>query len=169
MAGRALFKKLSHIPHYLKPFFGFPLHFEWNSTLDWISIQSGAFSQPKKQSYTWQLWKWYHIRFCCCCSEMNYQLMNFYLRYYSLIKISFEVFILLFCDLVLVTQSYPTLSDPIDWGQPGSSVHGILQARILEWVVKPSRGFSDLNVCHFLWNVPLHYTYTLTLFFLLLS
>ena len=33
---------------------------------------------------------------------------------------------------VLVTQSCPTLCDPIDWGPPGSSVHGILQARILE-------------------------------------
>ena len=29
-------------------------------------------------------------------------------------------------------QSCPTLHDPMDWGPPGSSVHGILQARILE-------------------------------------
>ena len=33
-----------------------------------------------------------------------------------------------------VTQSCPTLCDPIDCSPPGSSVHGILQARILEWV-----------------------------------
>ena len=31
-------------------------------------------------------------------------------------------------------QSYPTLCDPTDCSLPGSSVHGILQARILEWV-----------------------------------
>ena len=31
-------------------------------------------------------------------------------------------------------QSCPTLCDPIDGSSPGSSVHGILQARILEWV-----------------------------------
>ena len=31
-----------------------------------------------------------------------------------------------------VTQSYPTLSDPIDCSPPGSSVHGIFQARVLE-------------------------------------
>ena len=31
-------------------------------------------------------------------------------------------------------QSYPTLCDPIDGSPPGSSVPGILQARILEWV-----------------------------------
>ena len=31
-----------------------------------------------------------------------------------------------------VAQSCPTLSDPMDWSLPGSSVHGISQARILE-------------------------------------
>ena len=30
-------------------------------------------------------------------------------------------------------QSYPTLSDPMDCSLPGSSVHGIFQARVLEW------------------------------------
>ena len=32
-----------------------------------------------------------------------------------------------------VAQSYPTLSDPTDCSLPGSSVHGIFQARVLEW------------------------------------
>ena len=32
-----------------------------------------------------------------------------------------------------VTQSYLTLSDPMDCSLPGSSVHGIFQARVLEW------------------------------------
>ena len=32
-----------------------------------------------------------------------------------------------------VAQSCPTLSDPMDCGLPGASVHGILQARALEW------------------------------------
>ena len=36
--------------------------------------------------------------------------------------------------VVLVTQSCPTLCDPMDCSLPGSSVHGILQARILVWV-----------------------------------
>ena len=30
-------------------------------------------------------------------------------------------------------QSCPTLSDPMDCGPPGSSIHGIFQARVLEW------------------------------------
>ena len=32
-----------------------------------------------------------------------------------------------------VVQSCPTLSDPMDCSPPGSSIHGILQARVLEW------------------------------------
>ena len=35
---------------------------------------------------------------------------------------------------VLVAQLCPTLWDPVDYSPPGSSVHGILLARILEWV-----------------------------------
>ena len=38
---------------------------------------------------------------------------------------------------VKVTQSCPTLCDPMDCSLPGSSVHGILQARIMEWVAIP--------------------------------
>ena len=45
-----------------------------------------------------------------------------------------------------VTQSCPTLCNPMDRGLPGSSVHGILQARILEWVaISFSRGSSQLR------------------------
>ena len=35
-------------------------------------------------------------------------------------------------------QLCPTLCDPMDCGPPGSSINGILQARILEWVALPS-------------------------------
>ena len=35
-------------------------------------------------------------------------------------------------------QSCPTLCDSMDRSPPGSSVHGILQARILEWVAMPA-------------------------------
>ena len=38
------------------------------------------------------------------------------------------------CVCVLVTQLCPTLWDPMDCNSTGSSVHGILQTRILEWV-----------------------------------
>ena len=42
-----------------------------------------------------------------------------------------------------VAQSCPSLCDPVDCSPPGSSVHGIIQARILEWVaISFSRGSS---------------------------
>ena len=45
---------------------------------------------------------------------------------------------------VLVPQSCLTLCDPMDYSPPGSSIHGILQARTLEWVAVPSsRGSSQ--------------------------
>ena len=46
--------------------------------------------------------------------------------------------------LCLVAQSCPTLRDLMDCSPPGFSVHGVLQARILEWVAVPfSRGSSQ--------------------------
>ena len=42
-----------------------------------------------------------------------------------------------------IAQSCPTLCDPMECSQPGSSLHGIFQARILEWVsISFSRGYS---------------------------
>ena len=41
-----------------------------------------------------------------------------------------------------VTQSCPTLSDPMDCSPPGSSIHGIFQARVLEW---GAIAFSDVS------------------------
>ena len=42
-----------------------------------------------------------------------------------------------------VTQSCPTLRDPMDCSLPSSSIHGIFQARVLEWV---AIAFSDVYV-----------------------
>ena len=48
------------------------------------------------------------------------------------------------CFCCLVAKSCPTLRDPMDYSLPGSSVHGISQARILEWVaISFSRGSSQ--------------------------
>ena len=43
---------------------------------------------------------------------------------------------------VLVTQSCPTLCNPLDCSSTGSSIHGFLQARILEWVALSLSGRS---------------------------
>ena len=51
-----------------------------------------------------------------------------------------------------VTQSCPTLSDPMDCSLPGSSIHGIFQARVLEWGAiafskkRHSKGYHGRNL-----------------------
>ena len=53
---------------------------------------------------------------------------------------------MLFCIMCVcsVVKSYPTLCDPMDCSLPGSSVYGISQARILEWVaISSSRESSQ--------------------------
>ena len=48
------------------------------------------------------------------------------------------------CVCAKSLQSYSTLYDSMDCSPPGSSVHGTLQARILEWAAMPSsRGSSQ--------------------------
>ena len=54
--------------------------------------------------------------------------------------ISFEVKV-----KVLVAQLCLTLYDPMNCSLPGSSIHGILQARILEWVAIPFSSGSSLG------------------------
>ena len=44
------------------------------------------------------------------------------------------------CVEVLDTQSCPTVCDPMNCSLPGSSIHGILQVRILKWLPFPSPG-----------------------------
>ena len=48
----------------------------------------------------------------------------------------------LLCAHAKSLQSYLILFNPVDCSPPGSSVHGILQARILEWVAMPSPGIE---------------------------
>ena len=50
-----------------------------------------------------------------------------------------------------VAQSCPTLSDPMDCTLPGFSIHGIFQARVLEW--------GAIAVCHTTTKISHNYTY----------
>ena len=45
-------------------------------------------------------------------------------------------------------QLFPILCDPVDCSPPGSSVHGILQAKILEWVAMPYSVWSTCFIKH---------------------
>ena len=53
-----------------------------------------------------------------------------------------------------VAQSCLTLCDPMDCSLPGSSIRGILQARVLEWVSipLPRQGSSPCLLCHLQWQ-----------------
>ena len=68
--------------------------------------------------------------------EVMIMLLRYVFCYYF--KVHDNVLMDLDCCCCSVTKSYPTPCDPIDCSPPGSSVHGILQARILEWVAMPS-------------------------------
>ena len=51
-----------------------------------------------------------------------------------------------------VAQSYPTLCNPMDCSLPGSSIHGIFQARVLEWVaIAFSESKSNQPILDFAW------------------
>ena len=52
-----------------------------------------------------------------------------------------------------VAQSCPTLSDPMDCSLPGSSIHGIFQARVLEWLKPfiycfPDSSTGEVSACN---------------------
>ena len=62
------------------------------------------------------------------------------------------ILISILCKCAKFLQSCPALCDPVDCGRPGSSVHGILQARILEWVAMPSSTPRDWTcICYLFW------------------
>ena len=62
-----------------------------------------------------------------------------------------------------VAQSCPTLCDPMDYRLPGCSVHGILQARILEWVALPSSRESSNPITLAFSSPEMPFSYTLCL------
>ena len=59
-----------------------------------------------------------------------------------------------------VAQSCPTLHNPVDCSPPGSSVHGIFQARALEWgaIASSCRSQNNPGICQRHSHIPLHLT-----------
>ena len=77
--------------------------------------------------------------------------INFYWNTLYMCCIALQCPVSLYCTArwtsyayCLVTQSCLTLCDPMVYSPPGSSVHGILQERVLEWVAMPSSRGSSL-------------------------
>ena len=67
--------------------------------------------------------------------------------FYIFIDINIKIYLINMKVKVLAPQSCPTLCNLMDYGPLGSSVHGILQARILEWVaISFSMEFPDPGI-----------------------
>ena len=49
------------------------------------------------------------------------------------------------CNSMNYTELQPMNYNPMNYSLPGSSVHGILQARILEWVAMPIQGIKPMS------------------------
>ena len=81
-------------------------------------------------TYSWFVLNWRSFKILFLYYLSNY--LGF--RYFFYYIVSFPSLIIPWFTCVLVPQSCPTLCDLVYCSLPGSSVHGILQARILEWV-----------------------------------
>ena len=78
------------------------------------------------------------------CSLGNFRLFSLKAFSYWMRPTHITEWTLLHVYACFVAQLCPTLCDPMNCGPPGSSAHGILQARVLEWVAMPSsRGSSQ--------------------------
>ena len=83
------------------------------------------------------------IEYICIFVCMIYIVCFYVLIYVVSVCTYMYIYIHVVCVCVLVIQLCPTLWDPMDCSPPGSSVHRISQARILEWVAIPfSEGSS---------------------------
>ena len=70
------------------------------------------------------------------------------LAFFSFLPQAIQAILSNSCVCVLVAQSCLTLCDPMDCSLPGFSVHGILQARLLEWAAIPFPGASSQHRDH---------------------
>ena len=93
----------------------------------WAVLKAGPLNPDLSIFQVFKLWLWISAVFPCGSAPQN---VGGPRAYPGLLN-------------VLVIQSCLTLCDPIDYSLPGSPVHGISQARILEWIDIPySRGSS---------------------------
>ena len=84
------------------------------------------------------LFLWHPWTFLLLHSILSHDYSKIYVSIFSLQTINKITF-----ELLCMRASCFSLCNPMDCSQPGSSVHGILQARVLEWVTIPiSRGYS---------------------------
>ena len=119
----------------------------WVNTKPLISVQHHRFYCFSFDIYYFIFWHWETRLILSTCTSLFVQ---------SSISDHFQIYAIIFtfdmprilstlmvCVCVLVAQLCLTLGKPMDCSPPGSSVHGMLQARIMEWVaISFSRGSS---------------------------
>ena len=116
----------------------------------WISLQSKGLSRVFSNTTVQK-----HQFFGRCSAFFIFQLSHSYMTTGKTIALTRWTFVGKVLSLLFnmfseseneVAQSCPTLCNPMDCSPPGSSVHGIVQARILEWVaISSSRRSPQLS------------------------
>ena len=97
----------------------------------WATVQRVAKSRTRLSDFTFTFMLTLHFHYLLFSEYLIFTLLTSMLQY----------FIMLYVCVCWVVQSCLTLCDPLDCSPPGSSVQGIFQARILEWVaISSSRG-----------------------------
>ena len=124
----------------------------WSSVLHMVMYMFQCFSFKSPHPYLLPLIpKVYCLCLClfCCpaCRIVDIIFLNSYIQYlpFSFWLTSLCIIDSRFIHFIIseVAQSCPTLCEPMDCSLLGSSVHGIFQARVLEWVaISFSRGSS---------------------------
>ena len=72
--------------------------------------------------------------------------ISYFSFFFFFLHPSLEYMFYILLQVVLITRLCPTFCNPVDCSPPGSSVHGILQARMLKWAAIPfSRGSFQLR------------------------
>ena len=119
--------------------YGKPMEVPWKLKMELPSVQfSHTVVSDSLQPHGLQ-----HARLPCPSLSPRVCPSSYPLNWWCHPTFSSSVALFSFCEYAKLLQLYPTLCDPVDCSRPGSSVHGLLQARVLEWVAMLfSRGSS---------------------------
>ena len=102
----------------------------------WLILESGS-RASRSLHRSWEFWNWQHSSAPVYVQVLSVKASlppprnpsEIRVLYHALLFSSFPI-----CSYCSVAQLYPTLCDLLGCSPSGSSVHGILQARLLEWV-----------------------------------
>ena len=128
----------------------FPREFSWPGDQTWISrvsyIGGRALyhwaTEEVQLSYNSNWLHWCKSKVIHMNTILDHKHILVYLESWCMMELMFQMnrsisLFFIICVCVLVVQSCLTLCDAMNRSPPGSSVHGFLQARILEWIAIP--------------------------------